>query len=57
MVRKDGNVEIKFHIGKHTYSLCFGHVTEWFEQIAFITLTEEWYCNHEVQGARLVFSI
>jgi len=50
-------MEIKFHIGKHTYSLCFGHVTEWFEQIAFITLTEEWYCNHEVQGARLVFSI
>jgi len=50
-------MEIKFHIGKSVYSLCFGHITAWFEQVNFITLTEEWYCNLEVQGARMIFRI
>ena len=50
-------MEIKFQIGKHTYSLYFGHRSEWFEQIYLISLTEEWYCNRKVQGGRMIFHI
>ncbi len=48
-------MEIKVRIGKHVYSLCFGHKTPWFEQLDWFTLTEEFYYKREVVFASMIF--
>jgi hypothetical protein len=50
-------MEIKIQIKRRIFSICFGHKTYWFEQIPFVTITEEFYNNaKEVCYANLIFN-
>ena len=36
-------MEIKFQIHGRVFSVCIGHKTDWFEQMPFFTITEEFH--------------
>jgi len=36
-------MEIKLQIRDRVFSVCIGHKTEWFEQLPFFTITEEFH--------------
>ena len=36
-------MEIKLQFFGRVFSICIGHKTEWFEQLAFISIIEEFY--------------
>ena len=48
-------MEIKIQIFGRVFSLCFGHKTEWFEQMPFFIIAEEWYEDKEVVYAQMIW--
>lgn len=36
-------MEIKIQIKDRVFSICFGHKKKWFQQVKWLTITEEFY--------------
>ena len=50
-------IEIKIQTRKgKVFSICIGHDSNWFSQMGYITITEEFYINHQIVFAILMFS-
>jgi len=47
---------IKIQIFGRIFSICMGYKTDWFEQMDFFTICEEWYEKREVIHADLLFT-
>jgi len=50
-------MEIKIEIFGRTFSLCIGRKTNWFAQVNFITLVEEFSNNREIVFANLILKL
>lgn len=48
-------MEIKLQIFGRVFSIYIGRKTLWFDQVDFITITEEWYYKKEVTYASMIF--
>ena len=49
-------MEIRIQFFGRVFSLCIGHQTDWFEQIPFFMLAEEWRENKQVVYAKMIWS-
>lgn len=50
-------MEIKIQIKDRVFSICIGHETKWFGQLAILTIAEEFYNDQkEVYYANLILS-
>lgn len=50
-------MEIKIQIFGRVFSICIGRKTDWFEQVDFLTITEEFYHQKEVYFAAFIFGL
>jgi len=48
-------MELKIEIRGNVYSICIGYKTQWFAQINFITIVQEWYDHKEVTYADMLW--